>query len=795
MDEIRQKSIKRYRIAEVILEFLFSKTAVMQEPETGEDIAVMFSILELKDEFAHNLFGENAGFDEIEDALYYLLKIGAMRIDGGFLVIYNAMRIERLKWGRSLYKKDDYAQLDEYYNNKRQQIHIVGEYAKRLLEDHSDAMEFVNDYFILEYTNFLDKYFKGRKEEIRANITPKKYKQLFGELSETQKRIIDDKDSKYIVVAAGPGSGKTKLLTHKLASLFIMEDVKHEQMLMLTFSRAAATEFKKRLMKLIGNAANFIQITTFHSYCFDLTGKVGDLEKSDKIIEQTIEKIDAGEIDYSRLTKTVLVIDEAQDMSEAEYLLVKTLIDKNDGLRIIAVGDDDQNIYEFRGSDSKYFASFSGESGAAKYELLDNYRSSANIVDFTNSFARSIHGRIKKQPIVPASTENGLIKICKLASENTVIPVVQAVLNTNLQGTTCIAAYTNEEVMNIVGLLLQNGIPSRPIQSNNEFNLYNLVEFRYFVDVIEAETKKRSNQTVDNEATVYESDDELYNIDDMVYSNLDEVYDNSDAKHDVDDTTPENYYTITDSTWSKAKSGLSNKYKDSTNLPGVLKMISDFEEVNNKTKYKSDLKQFIRESKLEDFTIALSNSDSKTQTQLNEIIIVSTIHQTKGREFDNMFITYNRKMIPDDKTKRALYVAFTRAKKNLNIFCCSDLFDKISADNCDITHNDTDYGMPSFIALQLSHTDVYLSYFKYCRKEIDNLVSGQILLVTETGCALDGKQVLKFSEKFLSKMKKLIEKGYTPGKAIVRHIVYWQGNEMKNEIKIVLPNIEMFKKD
>ena len=52
-----------------------------------------------------------------------------------------------------------------------------------------------------------------------------------------------------------------------------MEDVKHEQLLMVTFSRAAATEFKKRLFKLIGNAAHYIEIKTFHSYCFDLLGQ------------------------------------------------------------------------------------------------------------------------------------------------------------------------------------------------------------------------------------------------------------------------------------------------------------------------------------------------------------------------------------------------------------------------------------------------------------------------------------------------------------------------------------------
>jgi ATP-dependent DNA helicase RecQ len=89
-----------------------------------------------------------------------------------------------------------------------------------------------------------------------------------------------------MVVAAGPGSGKTRVLVHKLASLLLMEDVKHEQLLMLTFSRAAATEFKKRLIGLVGNAANFIEIKTFHSYCFDLLGKGWhSIEKSDDILK------------------------------------------------------------------------------------------------------------------------------------------------------------------------------------------------------------------------------------------------------------------------------------------------------------------------------------------------------------------------------------------------------------------------------------------------------------------------------------------------------------------------------
>ena len=86
------------------------------------------------------------------------------------------------------------------------------------------------------------------------------------------------------MVAAGPGSGKTRVLVHKLASLLLLEDVKHEQLLMLTFSRAAATEFKQRLIELIGNAAYFVEIKTFHGFSFDLLGKVGSLDDSEHVV-------------------------------------------------------------------------------------------------------------------------------------------------------------------------------------------------------------------------------------------------------------------------------------------------------------------------------------------------------------------------------------------------------------------------------------------------------------------------------------------------------------------------------
>ena len=174
----------------------------------------------------------------------------------------------------------------------------------------------------MDFNKFESKYFKGdRAKEIERNITPGKYNQLFNSLSAMQTDIINNSSSKYIVVAAGPGSGKTRVLVHKLASLLTMENVKHEQLLMLTFSRAAATEFKKRLIDLIGNAANFIEIKTFHSYCFDLLGKIGSLDGSEDIVKNAAEMIENGEVEQGRITKNVLVIDEAQDMDKTNLHL------------------------------------------------------------------------------------------------------------------------------------------------------------------------------------------------------------------------------------------------------------------------------------------------------------------------------------------------------------------------------------------------------------------------------------------------------------------------------------------
>ncbi|NLL19829.1 MAG: AAA family ATPase, partial [Clostridia bacterium] len=731
---LEEKLAKRHELAQFIVKYLYekSKRNAAEDDPLKEEVLVEFSLLELKEEFENilTLVKTTVTLDDVEDALFYLSRIETLKIDGGFLVVYNALTIERLEQdNKKRYKMEDYQKLKQFYENKIQQIHIVGEYARKMISDYKAALQFVDDYFRLNYYSFLNKYFKGsRQNEIKRNITPAKFKQLFGELSPTQLKIINDRESRYIVVAAGPGSGKTRILVHKLAALLLMEDVKHEQLLMVTFSRSSATEFKKRLLKLIGNAANFIEIKTFHSYCFDLLGRVGSLERSNEIIQEATRKIKNGEVEAGRITKTVLVIDEAQDMDADEFALINALMEQNEEMRVIAVGDDDQNIYEFRGASSKYLKSLIVEKQAVMYELVENYRSKGNLIDFTNQFLQVIPNRLKHTPIIPVQRDNGKVKLIRYKSNNLIAPLVDNILSESLAGTTCVLTKTNEEALQITGLLLKNGMQAKLIQSNEGFSLYNLLEVRFFLSQL----------------------------------NL-----------------PDSVYVISDDDWANAKQKLAEKFSGSLNLEICMNMIKDFESTNPRSKYKSDLEIYIRESKLEDFF-----------GENIESILVSTIHKAKGREFDNVFLMLDQFHIDTAEAKRLLYVAMTRAKRNLFIHYNGRYLNFIKTEGLQVIDDHQAYRPPSQLAMQLSHKDVWLDYFLSCQNLIFPLTSGDFLRVDGEYCYnAKGQPVLRFSKKFKQEIEAMKQKGYMPKTAKIRFIVYWQKEGSEYEVRIVLPEL------
>ncbi len=734
-ETFRDKLEKLHILTKLVTEYLYKKSAeIVAKDEMKEEVLIEFSVQELKEmiEKEQGMFSLKASIDDVEDTLFYLSRIEAIKIEGGFLVLHNRLTIERIeKNNRIQYKESNYEKLKQFYEQKVQQIHIVGEYAKKMIQNYNEALQFVDDYFKLNYNSFISKYFHGqRQHEIRRTLTPEKFMKLFTTLSPAQLDIIKDSDHQYIVIAAGPGSGKTRVLVHKLASLLLAEDVKHEQLLMLTFSRAAATEFKKRLIALIGNAANYTEIKTFHSYCFDLLGRVGSLLESENIIRTAVEKIRNGEIEPFRITKSVLVVDEAQDMNAEEYELIKSLMEHNEEMRVILVGDDDQNIYGFRRADSTYMQKMITEKGAVQYELIENYRSKSNIVAFANNWVSKINRRLKTMPNVAKQHENGIIHITQYCTNNIIVPVGNTVSKAELSGSTCILTKTNEDAMLLSGWLLQQGVQAKLIQSNNGFNLSHLYELRYFSD--------------------------------MIYG---------------DEDNP----LIPNDDWADAKRKLNEHFNTSSKKELALAVIKAFEEVNTVKKYKSDWKTFLFESKIEDFL----NIDT-------EAIYVSTIHKAKGKEFDNIYLMLKNFIPVTEEEKRQFYVGITRAKSNLHVHYQGNYLQNIPVEELIYQKDQKEYEEPQQITIHLTHRDVQLGYFKFVQQNIQYLFSGDSLQPIEEGLAnFQGRLVLKYSQRFRQVLLDRYQQGFRITAAKVNYIVYWKNEVEENECKIILPMLTL----
>ena len=734
-DDFKRKLENRAEICKFLISELFRLSE--QIKGQSENIPVTFSLVGLLQAFQQNAtlitMTMPARLEDIEDALLYLSKIGAVVLQGGFLVTYNGMEITRLVLDNKIkYKAEDYRQLNEFYQQKIQQIHIVGEYANLMVKDYKAALQFVTDYFHMEYKRFIAKYFKGKRaSDIERNITSQKYHRLFDTLSEKQLNIIQDNHSKYIVVAAGPGSGKTRVLVHKLAALLTLEEVKHEQLLMVTFSRAAATEFKLRLMQLTGNATYFVDIRTFHSYCFDLLGRPGNAQDSDTVVHDAAEMIRLGEVEQGRIAKAVVVIDEAQDMSKDDFALIEALIHQNEDMRVIAVGDDDQNIFAFRGSNSAYMKKLITDYGATQYDLLENYRSRQNIVRFSNDFVKKITGRLKNEENIAVRQEAGIVSLTKYRSRNMEIPLVQQVLKHKAIGSIGILTNTNEEAMRIVRLLRKHNRRARLIQSLDGFRLTDLAEVRCFLNEI------RQNAI-----------------------------------------TP----LISDEVWKNAKNILKEQYAGSNCLEQCLRALKQFEKVNTRKKYQTDLFEFFSESKFEDF-----------YEENDDCITVSTIHKAKGREFDNVYLLLSDAYPINDEEKRKIYVGLTRAKNQLHIHCNFSLFDDMNLDYVDVQHDDIDYDEPNEIDLLLTHRDVYLDFFKDKQKTINRLRSGTELrwrdgyfYVSQNGHDL---LVGRISSGMKNKLASFTEKGYSVEQIHVQFCLYWKGKEDEKETMIFLPEL------
>ncbi|MEU5691683.1 UvrD-helicase domain-containing protein [Actinosynnema sp. NPDC020468] len=216
-----------------------------------------------------------------------------------------------------------------------------------------------------------------------------------------------------LLIIAGPGTGKTRTLTHRLAHLVTAHGVDPAHCLAITFTRRAAEEMAERLAHLVPDAR--MTIATFHSLGVrilrdqheraglapdfgiadpdqqeqlkdspDYKGALRErnLVDFDDLVELPVKLLenDRELVEHYRARYRWICVDEYQDVDETQYRLLRLLAPR-DG-NITAIGDPDQAIYRFRGADVGFFLRFAEDFPTARtVHLTRNYRSSARVVE------------------------------------------------------------------------------------------------------------------------------------------------------------------------------------------------------------------------------------------------------------------------------------------------------------------------------------------------------------------------------------------------------------------------------
>ncbi len=736
---LREKTKRRHAFARYLLSRLFVSAQKQFSPSRYLR-TISFSLVTVCGEFSHEhpeLCGEKPfSIRETEEAIWYLSRIRSMRSIGNFLIRYHSLEIERLvEDSRIQYKAEDYRPLQEYYTQKNRQIHFIAEWAERVLRDPSVSQTYLHDYFHLRSGKFIKKYFKGeRLTEIYRQITPDMYQELFASLSPLQTRVLQDDTSRCIVIAAGPGSGKTRVLVHKLACLLMLEDVRPEQLLMLTFSRAAATEFKLRLIELVGSLAYGVTVKTFHSYSFDLLGRIGSLNRSEHIVKAAAQAIRDGEAENRKCALSVLVLDEAQDMDEEEYTLVEALMAQNEEMKVIAVGDDDQNIYGFRGADARYMKQLLSSSKAVQYEMTDNYRSEKSIVSLAEAFVSTFRNRMKTRPLHSVSGLKGRTVIVEHTSPLFLTAVAQATADQPGNQSIGILTETNEEALQMVCLLRKLGIRAQLLRSAGGFSMFDVAEVRFLLKALD-----------------YDSDEPM----------------------------------ISETQWQQAGERLQKVYADSRCLPNCLCMMEKFSSLYPQ-RYRSDLEEFLKESRFEDF-----------YEDHSLCVTVSTIHKAKGREYDTVFLTWRGDRADQEEKKRLLYVGMTRAKKQLFIHYETGTVQWPACKGVERVRDDSHPEEPEELWLDMTFRDVFLDFFRDKKRRIVRLHSGALLAVEGEYLCTEpsGERVAKFSRAFSAELESFRQKGYEPVEARVAFVAAWRPKGETEEIAVLLPELKLKKNE
>ena len=589
-------------------------------------------------------------------------------------------------------------------------------------------------------------------------------------LNNKQKEAVINTDGPMLILA-GAGSGKTKVLTTKIAYLIEEKGIDPYNILAITFTNKAANEMKSRVENMLGVSSNMIKICTFHSFGLSIIKrhyeKLGfksnftiidsddslstvkrilkdmnldskffnpktirnkissaknelmNPEELDKFTNNEIDEVTVkvyieyqnklkvnNSLDFDDLlmlpiilfneNKEVLeyyqerfkyiLIDEYQDTNQVQYILTKMLSAKYKN--ICVVGDPDQSIYGFRGSNYRNILNFEKDYKNTKVILLEqNYRSTKNILNAANDIIKNNKNR-KEKDLWTDNNTGDKIKYKRCDDEkdeaNYVVSNVKKLMNEGCPLEDIAILYrTNAQSRNIEEAFLRENIPYKVVGS---FYFYNRKEIKDLISYLKL----------------------IYNpSDDISLNRIINV-----PKRGIGLKTMENLTTkaniLNESIFNTIDSGKELEFKkiilelqqmsEELSLTELIDLILDKTGIRKELELEDTIESRGRLENLEEFksitksyedkygVVSLAEfldeislvSDVEEHKNRTDVVTLMTVHSAKGLEFDHVFIIgleegvfphsmciYSNDEIEEER--RLCYVAVTRAKEKLTI--------------------------------------------------------------------------------------------------------------------------------
>lgn len=277
------------------------------------------------------------------------------------------------------------------------------------LREKKDRNTFIQRYFqcktIDAYMALLGEY--AQNEDILRELNEEALTLVENRLNPHQKTIYDYSIQRHINVLAGPGSGKTHVLTLRCAKLIYREKVDPQQVLVLAYNRAVVVELRTRLDRLFGELglsrlAHRIPVFTFHGLakkCLGTRLEGIKPENWDTLFEKFLQEERGNFRALFPVIKHVLV-DEFQDINRSRLSYLQQLHEMYPDAVFFTIGDKNQSIYGFdripKGEGERlapedyaamldpqpYYDTWEGLIQPVSLTMFTNYRSYQKILDF-----------------------------------------------------------------------------------------------------------------------------------------------------------------------------------------------------------------------------------------------------------------------------------------------------------------------------------------------------------------------------------------------------------------------------